>query len=118
MTEPVFIAQISEQVILALITSITGIIAGFITLFLKLKGVKSGVTEIHTTLNSRLDEWKKDTKEAALEAAVASYSRGVSDGKEGQIAKAETARAGHAEGLLQAKSEQADLANAELKRKV
>jgi len=37
---------------------------------------KGGIKEIHMAINSRLDQWKQETREAAIAAAVAAYKEG------------------------------------------
>ena len=37
---------------------------------------KGAIKEVHLTLNSRLDQWKQETREAAIAAAVAAYKEG------------------------------------------
>ena len=68
-SEPLIIA-----VLVALITSVPSIIMSMVAI-LKIIGV-------HRIVNSRLSEWKNETKEAAVDAARAAYDRGIRDEKE------------------------------------
>ena len=69
MSDPLTIA-----VLVALITSIPSLIISVVAV-IKIVGV-------HRIVNSRLSEWKQETKEAAIAAAVAAYERGVKDERE------------------------------------
>lgn len=43
--------------------------------------VAERVHNVHLTLNSRLDQWKKESAEAAVASALAAYKEGVQAGK-------------------------------------
>ena len=59
----------SDIVIAAIIASMTSL------LLIVIKKVNN----LHSQLNSRLDQWKRETEKAAIESAIAAYARGVKD---------------------------------------
>jgi uncharacterized membrane protein len=70
------------QLIVSLV-SLVGVLATAIVAF----KVRNSIHEVHLTLNSRLDQWRKETSEAAIAAALAAYKEGVQAGKGGLIVK-------------------------------
>lgn len=70
----------------AIISAVASVIIGVKTRH-KVEQGNAVAMETHQMLNSRLDEWKAETKEAAIAAAVAAYEKGhtvgFSEGRKG-----------------------------------
>lgn len=95
MTDQVIIT--TGQVIIALIAAAPALLVGIITL-VKLGAfrhtvskdvavVQTGVEAVHEELNSRLTEWKEETRRAAVDAAIAAYAAGKAEEKDKQQAE-------------------------------
>lgn len=41
--------------------------------------IKSAVTGVHKDVNSRLDQWKAESKKEKVEAVIAAYAKGKED---------------------------------------
>lgn len=70
------------QVVIALIGAAVPGIFAIIQLSLLRRKVTDDVKAVHTELNSRLSQWKEETKQAAIAAVIAAKAEGVKEQKE------------------------------------
>jgi hypothetical protein len=66
----------------------------------------------HNLINSRLDEWKKEAKEAAIAAAVAAHDAGVRSGLAQAALKTDATLEGYIRGKLEAEKQGREVAEA------
>jgi hypothetical protein len=98
--------------IMALTVFIPALGATWLSLRSKVAEVQKTADATHSMINSRLDEWKNETKLAAIAAAVAAHDAGLRAGLAQATAKSDAVLEGYLKGRAEAERQAREVAQA------